>query len=393
MLKETIRRLILPNVKLTEVSVRHLEPPKTGQVTYWDTTLPSFGLRLNAGGTKTWTIMRGLDRRRISIGRYPLVGIAVAREQAKKLLAEVVLSRNVAPPITLDELTEQFLKASKLRNKPRTTVDYQRLLTRHLLPTLARRKVGDLHAREITAIIERMSDTPSEANHALTAIKALLNFAVRRHHITHSPCHAMPLPSRRNSRERVLDNEELAKVFHSATELGYPFGHIVRLCILTGQRRGEIGLLKWSYINTDERKIVLPSSIVKNNREHSFPYGDMVADVLAELPKGKGFLFPAAAPTGDVFNGWAKHKKALDALAPLSHWTLHDLRRSFATQLASLGIAPHVIERQINHASGTISGVAAIYNRFTYLPEMRAAISVYEAHLRNLLTLAKLDPG
>jgi integrase len=383
----------LTKTRLTEVSVRHLEVPTSGQLTHWDSSLANFGLRVSSKGSKTWIVMLGQDRRRISIGRYPLIGIAVARDQAKKLLAEAALGKTSTPAISIEDLVVQFLKASGLRNKSGTTDEYQRLFKRHFLPTLAKRRVGDLRAHEVNKIIDRLLDTPAEANHALTAIKALLNFALRRRYIEHSPCQGMPLPAKRNSRSRVLSENEIAKVFPAASELGHPFGNIIKLCLLTGQRRGEIALLKWEYINTKDRQITLPAMIVKNNREHSFPYGDRVAEVLAEIPQQDEYLFPTGKSYGSIFNGWGKQKTKLDKLAPLPHWTPHDLRRTFATQMASLAIPPHVVERLINHASGTISGVAAIYNRYSYLPEMRAAIASYDAHLRTILTLANSVPA
>ncbi len=100
-------------------------------------------------------------------------------------------------------------------------------------------------------------------------------------------------------------------------------------------------------------------------------------------------LFPAGKPNGLVFNGWAKQKAALDRLAPLPHWTLHDLRRTFSSQMAALGTPIHVTEKLLNHVSGTLSGVAGVYNRYSYAAEMRAAVEAYEAHILKLVALAK----
>ena len=378
----------MPKIRLTEISVRNVDLPQNGQLTYWDTSLAGFGLRVNAGGSMAWIVMHGRDRRRITIGRYPLIGIAAAREQAKKLLAEASLTKTSTPAISIEELVVQFLKASELRNKKGTTDEYRRLFKRHVLPTLAKKRVGDIRAHDALKITDRLMKTPSEANHTLIAIKAILSFAHRRQYIEFNPCQSLPLPAKRNSRSRALNNDEIALVFQAATALGQPFGNIVKLCLLTGQRPGEIALLKWEYIDTKEQQISLPAQIVKNNRNHSFPYGDMVATVLCEIPRQDIYLFPTGKSYGSIFNGWGKQKIKLDEFAPLPHWTPHDLRRTFATQLASLGISPHVIERLINHASGTISGIAAVYNRYTYLPEMRAAITAYEFHLREILALA-----
>ena len=203
--------------------------------------------------------MRGSDRRRISIGRYPLIGIAVAREQAKKLLAEATLRKNSAPAIAVESLLPLFLKASSLRNKPRTTQSYKRILVRHLLPTFGKKRIGEVRARDIMEYIDRLLGTPGEANHVMMAIKVFLSFAKNRHYIEYNPILGTPLPAKSKSRDRVLSELELVAVYRAADELGYPFGHIVKLCLLTGQRRGEIGLLKWEYINTESRVIKLPS--------------------------------------------------------------------------------------------------------------------------------------
>ncbi len=101
-------------------------------------------------------------------------------------------------------------------------------------------------------------------------------------------------------------------------------------------------------------------------------------------PKGNSYLFRSAGRS-DLYNGYAYHLKQLQKASGTSGWTLHDLRRTFATNLAALGVAIHVTERLLNHASGTVSGVAAIYNRHTYLPEMTAAIDLYERHIEELV--------
>jgi integrase len=160
------------------------------------------------------------------------------------------------------------------------------------------------------------------------------------------------------------------------------------LLVLTGQRRGEIGALKWEYIDKEARTITLPPTLTKNRRQHTFPYGHAVADILEGIPEQSDFLFPASRehvrgkPTS-VFNGWPKAKAQLDAkLAHVEPWTLHDLRRTFSSGLAALGIAQVVVEKLLNHVSGgTLSPIAQIYNRHSYMNEMRAAIAAWEVKL------------
>jgi integrase len=191
----------------------------------------------------------------------------------------------------------------------------------------------------------------------------------------------------------------LSHVFKKAVQTGYRFGTILQLLVLTGQRRSEIGLLRWDWIDEKNRTITFPASVTKNNRVHSFPYGDMVADILATIPRSGEYTFRAirehakGTPVLTV-NGWSNSKAAFDRLvqgkaakSPVAPWTLHDLRRTFATNLAGLGVPPHITERLLNHVSGAISGVAAIYNRHAYADEMRQAIKLWEARLHEILAL------
>jgi len=188
------------------------------------------------------------------------------------------------------------------------------------------------------------------------------------------------------TRERVLTDQELASVYREALDHPYPFGPIVALLALTGQRKGETVALEWGWIDEDERKITLPASHTKNKHTHVFPYGDAVDAVLRRLPRMGKNLFPSRTGAATTFIGFGKSKARFDKeLDDVEPYTLHDLRRTFSSTLAKLGTPIHVTEKLLNHISGTVSGVAAIYNRHSYMDEMRAAIATYEAHLANLV--------
>ena len=386
-----VTRQRLMRVSLTDIVVRNTKLPERGQTTLWDKSLPGFGLRISQGGTKSWTVMLGLDRRLVTIGRYPVVTLAAARLEAKRILAEQILGKRRAPNITFEKAVEVFLAASQQRNRPRTTADYTRLLDRHFLSALRHRQLGDITPQEVSRLVDRLSETPAEQNHAFTAARVFFRWAVRKHYLVHSPCEGQ-LPNRTPGRERVLNDEELKAVFHAAARIGYPFGTIVLLLVLTGQRRGEVTALRSEWVDREKQTITLPATITKNKRTHTFPYGQAVVDLLAVIPFREGYLFPAGRehvrgkPT-TTFNAWPKSKVALDKMVDgVQPWTLHDLRRTFATNLAKLGTPPHVVEKLLNHASGTISGVAAIYNQFQYMDEMRSAIEAWDAKLASLMT-------
>jgi integrase len=186
-------------------------------------------------------------------------------------------------------------------------------------------------------------------------------------------------------RKRVLKDPELKAVWHAAKQHGYPYGTIVQLLILTGQRRGEIANLRWPWINEKERTICLPDWICKNSKEHTFPYDSFVASVLDTVPRRNStdLLFPSRASDERPLSGWSKYKKELQD--GVEGWTLHDLRRTFRTNHAKIGTSSNVGERLINHAAAVVTEVEAIYNQHTYLPEMRQAAANYERHLSQLL--------
>jgi integrase len=372
----------MPVARLTEMTVSNARPREKGQYTLWDATLKHFGLRVSQGGAKTFTIMHGTRRERISIGRYPAISLAQARARAKELLAERTLNKDRAPDITFEAAQKIFFAMHRQKNKASTIAQYERLFERHLTPKLRHRKIADIKPHDITFIIDRLIKTPSECSHTFAMARTFFRWAVRRKYTDRSPMDGMEKPSKYRPRDRVLTDDELKLVWHAANDYGYPFGSIVQLLILTGQRRSEIGKLKWSYIKSNA--VTLPPEIVKNNREHTFPLGPDAAALIQRTPVLGDYLFLARRKE-TPFRGWQSCKLALDKEAKIAPWTLHDLRRTFATNLAALGVPPHIVERLLNHASGTISGVAAIYNRYAFEKECREAVERWEQRLTTML--------
>lgn len=184
-------------------------------------------------------------------------------------------------------------------------------------------------------------------------------------------------PRKGESRDRVLTDEELAGVWLSAPQSIY--GDIIRLAILTGQRIGQINALRGEYVR--DQTITWPASAMKANKRHMIPLIPTVAAIIEPYPR-IGFLF-ATVGAGPLCIRM-RHKRELDEASGVSNFIHHDIRRSVATKMAELGVAPHVVERILAHSSGTISGVAAIYNRATYLPEMRSALLSFEQRLQAL---------
>jgi integrase len=369
----------MPVVTLTDITLRSLRPTPGKQVTYVDKSLKGFGVRVNERGM-SYVLTFGPDRRRIKIADVGVVPLKDARTKAKTILAEMQLglAKPEAAP-TFDEAKVLFLSVCESKNKARTVRDYTRLLNRHF--AFGRKPINEITPQDINRRIDRLQKTISEQNHALVAIKVFFRWAQRRHYIAHSPCEGMQT-IKRPARKRVLAENELAKVYRAAEQFGYPFGTIVQLCILTGQRRSEVAWLRRSYFAND--CCTLPGSLTKNKRDHTFPIGTMARSIIDNIPHDSDFLFPAQRGN-TVFGGWSKQKMALDGLCGIDPWTLHDLRRTFAHQWQRLGIKIEHTEAALNHISGTRGGIVGVYQTYNYEIELRTCYAQWEGRLQSIL--------
>jgi integrase len=373
-------------VNLTDLSIRSLSPPQKGQKDYFDTVVPGFGVRVSQGGTRSFFLFVGKknSRERKSIGRWGIITLAQARAEAKRLLAERTLGHRQLKTITFSAALLQFEEQWYPHLKPRTIKDYKRIFKDHFSKKLGDYRLADIEFETITAITDKLVKTPTEQKHALVVCNTFFRWCVRRRLLKHSSLDGVDIP-KPPSRKRVLSDEELTKVYRALVDCPDPFRSIVRLLILSGQRRGEITALRPAWFKHNEQAIVLPPEITKNKREHVVPLGPMALAVLADLPKEAALYFPCSRHNGNMFSGFSKAKKLLDKLLPgLAPWTLHDLRRTFSTNLAKLGVLPHIKEMLLNHVAAK-SDVEAIYDTYKYLPEMRAAMEKWENHFSTLL--------
>lgn len=369
-------------MRLTDVSVRSLKPPEKGQKSYWDDTVSGFGVRISQGGTKSFVIMHGKDRSLTTIGRYPILSLSEARGEAKRLLAEMTLGQRRPKSISPTDAKARFLDACATKNKPRTVADYTRLLDRHFKPK--HHNLGEITRSDLLRSIQKLADTPSEQHHAFVAIRTFFNWCVNQGLLEVSPLAGVKPPSTPRARERVLSIEELTAVWN-ATDDGTTYGSIVRLLILTGQRKGEIAALEWEWIDTEQ--ITLPSTLTKNKRSHTVPIGPMAQNIIKDVPQLDDcpYLFSASRRMSErttVFNGWGKAKGELDKRSGVTGWTHHDLRRTYSTLMAQIGVSQIIVEKLLNHVSGgSQSPIARVYNVYEYLPEMRDAARQYEEYL------------
>jgi integrase len=381
-------------VAFSDTALRAIPLLEKGQKTIWDPSLPCFGIRVSRA-SKTFVLKH--RNRWITLGRFPApLTLSMARSEAKRQLAELTLGKVRPHSITYSQAITLYLEDKAKARRARTVRDYERLLNR--LPFKG--QLSDITHDEVARQLKKFT-APSEYNHILVALKVFFNWCVKRRYIEHNPTLGLSTHAT-TSRSRTLSDHEIIAVW-KATEEPKIFHSIVRLLFLTGQRVGEIAALQSSWISSSQHShsgslpstfsesdlwtLTIPASVTKNGREHTFPIGPHAASVLkSSMKMAVGhFLFPARGGSGGCFNGWSKSKAALDKSSGVKDWTLHDLRRTYATKMADMGVAPHIIERLLNHVSGQISGVAAVYNRAKYAEEMRQAVDRYEQNLLQLL--------
>lgn len=355
----------MPTLHFTDLGIQKLVPGL-----YFDDKTPGFGLRVQKN-RKTWLVVKGKNRTKVKVGHYPMLSLGEARRKAQLELAS---PSNPRPSLTFPEAKEAYLAQNKWR--PRS----KKVLESSLRHFDWRRPLDKITHEDVAKALDAI-DSPSARAHALKDIRSLFNWAVPRY-LSASPAAGLKMAPQK-ARSRVLTDEELRRVWITAGDMG-TFGVIVKLLLLTGQRKSEIGGLKKEWIN--QGGITLPAEVTKNGREHSFPLGSSASGILSSITvPPTGCLFRSAASTTTPYNGFAFHLKQLQKASETSDWTLHDLRRTFATGLASLGVPIHVTEKLLNHVSGSHGGIVGVYQRFAYWEEQKDALAKWEEKIQSLV--------
>jgi integrase len=353
------------------LNMRAVQSLKPGE-TIWDAKLPGFGARRQTKCVSYFVKYRlnGLQRF-ATLGRYPgPITLDEARRKAKAILGQAASGvDSIAPRSdTVLAVIEEYLADAEKRLRPETFRHTTAYLKSHWA-MLHRLSIVAVKRRDVAKGLAEIEAAHSSivAARARTALSALFSYAIRQgHELPANPVTGTSRPAINGSRSRTLSEAEIAAIWKPAN--GSDFGRILKLLLLTGQRRNEIGLLRWSEIDLERRLITLPPSRTKNKREHLVPLSPLAISLMPDRLEGSDFVFGG-------FSGYSNAKAVLDERSGVKGWTIHDLRRTVATLMGEkLGILPHVIEAILNHQSGTKSGVAGIYNRSRYIDECRVAL-------------------
>lgn len=364
--------------------------PKGRRQEIWDTLLPGFGVRIGVSGKKAFFVMcrAGRRQKRVTLGHYPTLSLQEAREAARKTLANPIQQDDGtanSQKITVQQAVDNFIELYAKRKNRDWNGQWLRL-DRNFVAQYGTRDIRAVTRADVITLLDGIvaRGAPGQANRVLATIRKLFNWSVERGYIDVSPVQGMSAPAKERPRDRVLTDEELSRVWNASGTLGFPFGPLFRLLILTGQRRGEVSGMRWSEIDLSARTWSLPGNRTKNGRAHIVPLSDDAAKILRGLPRFLKSDFVFTTTGRSAVSGFGKLKDRLDDEADVHDWILHDLRRTAASRMAHLGVAPHVVEKILNHSSGIISGVAAVYNRYGYEDEKRAALTEWAAFLREI---------
>jgi integrase len=400
----------MPRVSLTAASIEKLKPPRSGQLEYYDRRLPAFGLRLTFRGTKSWFLMTRLDGRlvRVTLGRYPVLSLAEAREEARKamLLSASGKDPRLARAALKEKQSEErrnsfgvcaaeFLKKyAGRRLRVSTQREYRRILTGRDTRHWRDRPISKISKRDALDVIEAIDQrgSPGASKRSLVYLRCFFRWCAERELIEVVPTDRIRSPHPEVKRDRVLSQDEvhyLLRALESETTL---LGPVIQLLLLTGQRRAEVAGMRWSELRgLDSTDAIweIPGHRTKNKQTHLVPLSQAACAVILDQPRAGDLVFSTTG--GTPVSGFGKAKARLDmrinelrladGLSEIPAWTLHDLRRTMVTMMNErLGIAPHIVEAVVNHVSGLAkAGVAGVYNRALYLDDRRKALIAWNA--------------
>jgi integrase len=387
----------VPRIKLTKSAIDALPTPGS-DVVHWDTGLPGFGLKVTPKGRKVFLVLyrtggAGSKLRKYTIGPYGRVTLHQARVAAQKVFAARLDGRDPAAEkreakrrIVADrvvDLLETFIAQRLSQN--RSGSEIARLLRRELSKAWGGRSIHELSKRDVVDVVSAIEQrgAPAAANKTLKSIKTFLRWCVGRAILDQSPAEGVPLPAKSVARDRVLSDEELARVILAARTMGDPYGGIVELLALTGQRREEVARLHWDEIDSLRRTWTIPKSRTKNAKGHEVHLSVPSMAVLNRVARRGSLVFSIDGTK--PFQKFSRAKRLLDQVSGVTGWRLHDLRRTCVSGMARLGVAPHVADKVLNHQSGTISGVAAVYQRHDFLAERKDALERWGRHVGQLV--------
>jgi integrase len=379
---------------LTDKMIEALKP-EAKRYDVHDLRCPGMTLRVSPNGRKSFYIKfrYGLAQKHPKLGSYPRMSLATAREKANEWLKQVdqgidPTKRKRSTNMKVENVCREFIRLhAQARNK--SWREAERILERELVGSFGQRDIREITRYDILELMDAAIDRGSgyQANRILSHVRKLLNWCLERGVIEKSPILGLRPPTKEFPRERVLADDEVARLLRACRNEVYPFRQYVPILLATAQRRGELAEMRWSEIDFEAKTWVIPYNRAKNGKQHVVPLSEFTLTTLAGTPRFLNCDYVFTTTRKSSISGFSKALRRLSQSSQTSDWRWHDLRRTATSGMARQGVAPHVVEKILNHFSGIISGVALVYNRHSYDAEKVAALDEWGR------TLERLDGG
>lgn len=370
--------------QLTAKSVDALKP-KEKRYEVHDVLCPGFSLRIYPTGRKVFNVKYryGLKQRRLPLGVYPRTQLAEAREKAMEALRHVdegvdPSARRRQLSMRVEAICEDFIR-QYARPRNRSWQEAERIIKREFVAVHGQQDIRQICRADILAMMDAAIERGAkyQANRIHSHLRKLFAWCLERGIVDASPVLGTRAPTRENARDRVLDDSEITRVLKASAVEPYPYAQFLPLLLATAQRRGEVSKMRWSEIDFDAMIWVIPAALSKNGKPHVVPLSGYALRLIDTIPRWGGSDYVFTTTGRSPISGFSKALRHIHAQSETTEWRFHDLRRTAASGMARLGIAPHVVEKVLNHISGTISGVAAVYNRYGYDAERRDALDAW----------------
>jgi integrase len=340
-----------------------------------DEYLRALYLIVQPTGAKSWAVRYRLGGKpaKHTIGSYPAFGLKEARDKGAEILRGVAEGHSPrrAAGGTVAAAVDQFIDRHGKNYRPKTLY-YVRAWLQYAVDAWGDRKLETITRGDVRSMIERI-EAPMTANRVHGIVRKFFNWCVEQDLIANSPAAGVRAPNKETPRDRVLTDDELREVWRAVET----HAAIVRLLILTGQRRGEVAGMMWSELDLEAGLWVLPRERTKNARRHEVPLSRQAVAILRAVPQISDSVFNLKPPFNTLQG--AKDRIGVES------WTLHDLRRTAASGMARLGVSLAVIEKVLNHVSGSFAGIVGVYQRHEFADEKREALQLWADHVEGLV--------
>ena len=392
----------MPKKYLTDPFVKGLKP-NGKRIEIYDQTKSGhstgLALRLSEKGRKSFVYRYryGDDVKRITIGVYPIMKIAEARKKVKEIrgmlskgldpLEEKKRRKKAPKPMTISSLANQFIEKHLPKLKASTQADYRRRIENVIVAEIGEIYVKDLNRTDIISFLEDI-DAPIQSNRVRAILSSMMSFALNRGYVEFNPVQGIKPLAKENQRDRVYTNKELKIIWEKFEEEAEPFRSVLKMLLICGQRAGETRMAKWEHIKKDNVWHIPPEN-TKAGREQNLPLPELAISIIEEMKQETGhtdYIFASPREENEPIAWLQTASKRVRDNCSVKDFRLHDLRRTVASNLARLGFDRTVIGKTLNHKGlAGDSMVTAVYDRYDYLDEKKAALEAWSNELQNIL--------